>query len=102
MIQRVTEQSWERARQRAATERINVQKLPMEPAYERSHIQVFLVTSSRDDGSLYLVEVFQPEVGDTQVACSCKGGQKGLACKHAAAVLQRMGVFDVRQIEAAA
>ncbi|HLI50979.1 MAG TPA: SWIM zinc finger family protein [Thermomicrobiaceae bacterium] len=99
MIQRISEQQWERARRRVAEQRIRISKLPMDPSYARSHIEVFLATSSREDGSWYVVEVHRPESGDVNVACSCKGGQRGLPCKHVATVLERNGLFRVEESE---
>jgi hypothetical protein len=89
---------WHQAMIRGLEEGLRVDRLRFPPEYANDGFDVFLVESSRKDGSKYQVEYHGSE-HDSWVVCSCRGGQNRRACKHAALVLYYRGELVPRALE---
>jgi hypothetical protein len=60
-------------------------------------VEFGLYNVSGESGQNYLVDCQQDEQGRRVVACNCKGGQRGLVCKHAAALQAHIYRAALRQ-----
>jgi hypothetical protein len=92
---------WQQAMIRGLEEGLRVDRLRFPPEYAKDGFDVFLVESSRKDGSKYQVEYHSSEYS-ASVVCSCRGGQNRRACKHAALVLYYRGKLIPRLLETVA
>ncbi|HEY0051466.1 MAG TPA: SWIM zinc finger family protein [Pyrinomonadaceae bacterium] len=66
------------------------------PRVEFDHFGRYRVSGSK--GGYYTVICRKDERGVRAVACTCKGGERGLVCYHAAALSLHVGLARQRQI----
>lgn len=83
---------WFAALSRAASEGIQASKLLFPIERQKDGVEVYLVESSRKDGSVYIVEVHRGHAS-ASIVCRCKGGQQRRICKHAALAAFHAGLF---------
>jgi hypothetical protein len=84
---------WHQAMIRGLEEGLRVDRLRFPPEYVNDGFDVYLVETSRKDGSRYLVQLHRSE-HNTWVVCSCRAGQNRNACKHAALILYYVGIMQ--------
>lgn len=85
--------AWQRALLRAIDEELQVRRLSLPDYYEQGGMTSFMVEASVKNGSWYLVDVHENSV-QVFAVCTCKAGQKQMACKHGAAALAHRGLLD--------
>jgi hypothetical protein len=89
---------WHQAMNRGLEKELRVDRLRFPPEYANDGFDVFLVESSRKDGSKYQVDLHSSE-HSTWIVCGCLAGQKRQSCMHAALVLYYRGELVPRVLE---
>ena len=81
---------WHASWMRAVNEDLTIDWLKYPPEYIQGGFLMYLVGSSRQDGSVYPVQLHYHS-REVQVICACNAGQHRKPCKHAALVLYQAG-----------
>lgn len=80
---------------RAMNEDLSIQHMRYPPEYAQGGFECFVVSSSKLDGSVYLVQLHQQSRA-THVICPCHAGKHGKPCKHGALVLYQANMLSLQ------
>lgn len=88
---------WARLLERGDQEQLSVTRLKQTLENQADGLSVYLVSSSKKDGSHYIVELHEG-FGSTAAVCSCLSGQNSAACKHAALAVRAQRRRALRRV----